>query len=110
MIPRSQKRVIFTKHFMEKAILKGVFDKCGFENGKKITEIALKYNGTIATDKCRDEFKCIFELPDKRLITVPFVYENDNIIAKTIFPSQKPDKDEYEKATKSRNLKERRQL
>jgi hypothetical protein len=100
MTPRSQKKVIFTKHFMEKAILKGVFDKCGFENGKKITEIALKYNGTIVPDRCRGEFKCVFELPDKRLVTVPFVYENDNIIAKTIFPSQKIDIDNYVKKFK----------
>jgi len=31
------------------------------------------------------------------------VDENDNLIAKTIFPSQQPDIDEYEKAIK--NLK-----
>jgi hypothetical protein len=92
--------VIFTKHFIEKAILKGVFDECGFKNGKKVTEIALKGLGVIIPDKCTNEFKCIFELMNKKLVTVPFVYENDNVIAKTIFPSQKPDKDEYENAMK----------
>jgi hypothetical protein len=42
MLSRNQKKIIFTKHFIEKAIWKGIFDKCGFENGKKVTEIALK--------------------------------------------------------------------
>ena len=100
MYNRNQKNVIFTKHFIEKAILKDVFDRCGFENGKKVTEIALKGLGIIIPDKCANEFKCIFEVYDKKLVTVPFVYANDNIIAKTIYPSQKPDKDEYERAMK----------
>ena len=99
MLPRNQKKIIFTKHFIEKAIWKGVFDECGFENGKKVTEIALKGLGIIIPDKC-GAFKCIFEVSDKKLVTVPFVYANDNIIAKTIYPSQKPDKDEYERAMK----------
>lgn len=90
--------VIFTNHFIEKAILKGVFDSCGFENGKKATEIALRGLGVIAPDKCG--FRCIFEVAKGKLVTVPFVYEGDNIIAKTIYPSQKPDKNEYEKAMK----------
>jgi hypothetical protein len=98
----SDRKVIFTKHFIEKAILKGVFEECGFENGKKITEIALKGLGVIIPDKCANEFKCIFELMNKKLVTVPFVYDNDNIIAKTIYPSQKPDKDEYYKKFKKR--------
>jgi hypothetical protein len=96
----ADRNVIFTKHFIEKAILKGVFDECGFENGKKITEIALKGLGVRIPDKGVNEFKCIFELMNKKLVTVPFVYENDNIIAKTIFPIQEPDRDEYEKAMK----------
>jgi hypothetical protein len=55
----------------------------------------------ITPDKCGG-FKCIFELMNKKLVTVPFVYENDNVIAKTIFPSQKLDKDEYYKKFKKR--------
>jgi len=93
-----KKSVIFTKHFIEKAILKGAFDECGFENGKKITEIALKGLGVILPDKCG--LKCIFEIMPSKLVTVPFVYDNNNIIAKTIYPSQKPDKDEYYKKFK----------
>jgi hypothetical protein len=107
MYNRNQKNVIFTKHFIEKAILKGVFDRCGFENGKNVTEIALKGLGVIIPDKC-GAFKCIFEVTNKKLVTVPFVYEKDNIIAKTIFPGQQPDIDEYKKAIK--NLKEDGQL
>ncbi len=96
MLSRSKKDVIFTKHFIEKAIFKGIFDDCGFENGKKMTEFALKHDGIIVDDKC------IFELPNKKLVTVPFVYESNNIIAKTIFFSQKPDIEEYAKKFKSR--------
>jgi hypothetical protein len=92
------RKVIFTKHFIEKAILKGVFDECGFENGKKVTEIALRGLGVIVPDKCG--FKCIFEIADNKPVTVPFIYEDDNIIAKTIYHSQKPDKDEYYKKFK----------
>jgi len=90
--------IVFTNHFIEKAVLKGVFVECGFENGKKVTEIALKGLGVIVPDKCG--FKCIFEVMPGKLVTVPFVYKNDFIIAKTIYPSQKPDKEEYYKKFK----------
>jgi hypothetical protein len=93
------KNVIFTKHFIEKSILKGVFDACGFENGKKVAEIALRGLGVIVPDKCG--YKCIFEILPGRIVTIPFVYDNDDIIAKTVYPSQKPDKDEYYKKFKS---------
>lgn len=96
------RKVIFTKHFIEKAILKGVFDECGFENGKKVTEIALKGLGVIVPDKCG--FKCIFKVANRKLVTVPFVYEGDDIIAKTIYPSQKPDKDEYYEKFKRKGI------
>ena len=110
MTSRNQKKIIFTKHFIEKAILKGVFDKCGFENGKKITEDAIKFFGVIIADekgkKC--DFKCIFMLPNRKLITVPITEENDVFIAKTIFPSQQPDINEYKKFVK--DLKENDQI
>ena len=103
MTPRSQKRVIFTKHFIEKALVKGVFDDCGFEKGKKITEDAIKFFGILVPEKKNNEYKCIFPLPNEKLVTVPLADENDNLIAKTIFPSQQPDIDGYKKAIK--NLK-----
>lgn len=80
-----------------------------FEEGKKITENALKSFGIIVPNKegKENEFRCIFPLPNKKLVTVPIVDDNNNLIAKTIFPSQKPDIDEYEKALKSNNLKEK---
>lgn len=96
-----RKKIIFTKHFMEKAILKGIFDECGFGNGKSITEEALKHSGVIIPDK--DGFKCIFPLPNQRLITVPVVEEKEVIVAKTIFFSQRPDIDEYERIKNLRN-------
>lgn len=104
MTVRSKKEVIFTKHFIEKAILKGIFDECGFENGKKIVEDAIKFFGVFVPDKRVGEFKCIFPLPNKKLFTVPIIEDNYNFIAKTIFPSQQPDINEYKKAIK--NLKE----
>jgi hypothetical protein len=66
MTSRNQKRVIFTKHFIEKAIMKGVFDECGFENGKKITEDAIKFFGILFPEKTDREFKSIFPLPNER--------------------------------------------
>jgi len=96
--------VVLTNHFIEKAVLKGVFDRCGFENGKKVTEIALKGLGVMIPDKYG--FKCIFEVMSGELVTVPFVRKGNFIIAKTIYPSQQPDKDEYYR----RNLKSRTQL
>lgn len=90
--------MIFTWEFTKRAFERQIFDRCGYEEGKKITEEAIKRTGVIVSDPEHGGEICIFpvEMYDERkLVTIPFVEEPNCLIVKTIFWSQQPDIDKY---------------
>lgn len=97
-VPRHEKRIIWKWEFMKRALERGMFDGCGFEEGKKITEAAIKTAGIVVSDPEHGGEVCIFPvnlLSKTKLVSVPFVEEPNSLIVKTIFWSQQPHIDKY---------------